>query len=215
MEITYVPNPEAADGKPVVAEVVVEGTTPVMFPSPQPVTIVGTVPVSFTGSIAFSGSIALSPNVTVVNTPANPVPVQVVSGTGTQFVELVAPLPLPVVTTGTTLVEIVNQQPAALPPVTLIPGEATGVVAASTQTLVTVTGYNRITGFHGSGKGDGIFRLYDSGTMIAMSWITVTRKDFKDWFPQPVVANGIIELKVTNDCGNTTDFFGAIGVASV
>jgi hypothetical protein len=55
MEITYVPNPNAADGAPVIAEVVVEGTTVTTFAGPQPVIVMGgtvQTSVSFTGSVS-------------------------------------------------------------------------------------------------------------------------------------------------------------------
>jgi hypothetical protein len=55
MEITYVPDPSKADGKPVVAEVVALGTTVVQFATPQQVYVTGgtlATNVQFTGSIS-------------------------------------------------------------------------------------------------------------------------------------------------------------------
>lgn len=94
-------------------------------------------------------------------------------------------------------------------------GTTTSLANAATGTLVNIAsstaGY-KITGFQGTGTGDGYFFIQVAGSTILSGRINVTQKSVSVLLPNPVSVTTAtaVTLKVTNESGSTADFEGTL-----
>lgn len=89
--------------------------------------------------------------------------------------------------------------------------EASGVVATTTATIITIaSGTTKVRGFAGSGNGDGYFFIEVDGVKKYAFTTSVIAPNVAYIFPQPENLVGEIKLKVTNISTGTSAYSGAV-----
>jgi len=87
----------------------------------------------------------------------------------------------------------------------------TGLAASSTQAIVSQAVVDfPLRGILGNGTGDGFFTLYLDSVEWYSDYIYTTKRNVMLFLPNIEVVTGTLELKVTNQCLSTADYWGAI-----